>query len=217
MQVRRKRIKNLNLRLDYPQVKVSAPLYVSKKQIQQFVQKNWPWVLQQIQQQPPPLQYTTGEKHLFQGRSYKLQVWHHICQPGVWLIDDHNIELHTPPNSSTQQRQALFNNWYKKHTLTQAWPLIQKWQPFLGVQVHALKAQPMKSCWGTCNLYTKCIRINSEIMKKPRPALEYIVMHEMVHLLEKNHTPLFYKWLDKFMPTWREHEKLLDAKNPPQT
>ena len=210
IQVQRKRIKNLYLRLRSGGVQISAPLYATKKEIQHFAHAHWPWVHEQLKKQRPPLQYTQGELHFFEGRPYTLKILHNICTPGVWLVDDHSIELHTPPHSGPQERKALFDAWYTKHTYTRAQTLIQKWEPRLQVRVHRLDVKTMKSCWGTCNSYTKCIRLNSEIMKQPRPAFEYVVLHEMVHLLENNHSPAFYRWLDRFMPPWREHERLLD-------
>ncbi|MDD1607796.1 MAG: M48 family metallopeptidase, partial [Methylococcaceae bacterium] len=114
-----------------------------------------------------------------------------------------HIELFVRPNTSSVQRQSLLNEWYRKQLKAQIPPLIAKWEQTIGVTVSDWGVKQMKTKWGTCNISAKRIWLNLELAKKPTRCLEYIVVHEMVHLLERHHNDTFTAYMDQFMPQWR--------------
>ncbi len=120
------------------------------------------------------------------------------------------MDLYVRPNTTTQQRNHLLNEWYRKQLKNEIPQLIQKWEQIIGVKVNDYGIKLMKTRWGTCNTKAKRIWINLELAKKPQRCLEYIIVHEMVHLLERLHNDHFKQLMDKFMPQWRTYKEELN-------
>lgn len=120
------------------------------------------------------------------------------------------LHLQVRPRTSMHRKQAILEAWYRD-TLKQALPgMIEKWEPLMGVKVARFFVQRMKTKWGSCNTRTGNIRLNSELAKKPPECLEYVLVHELVHLLERNHSQRFVSLMDQFMPQWRFHRDELN-------
>jgi len=121
------------------------------------------------------------------------------------------ITLHVQPGMTLEKREELYEDWMRLKLKSAITPLIAKWQPILGVNVNGFFVQRMKTKWGSCSPTRGTIRLNTELAKKPRQCLEYIVVHEMIHLLEPTHNERFRTLLDRFMPRWTERRRTLNS------
>ena len=153
----------------------------------------------------------SGESHYFWGRRYRLRI---IEQPGTPKLVPRNkttLELHVPPEAGVDQRDRVLQRWYRRQLKELIPPLIEKWQPVLGVKVADWGIKKMKTKWGACNVDARRIWLNLELAKKPVQCLEYMVVHELVHLLERHHNDRFMAIMDKCLPQWRLHRQELNA------
>jgi predicted metal-dependent hydrolase len=150
-----------------------------------------------------PRQFIERESHYLWGRRYLLTVVYQDAKPGV-TFDHKRITLTVRPGTDVKERERVFHTWHKSllHEVIPA--LIQKWEAKLGVEVKNYFLQRMKTRWGSCNHQAKHIRLNTELVKKPKDLLEYVIVHEMAHLLEPTHSDRFIAILDTHYPTWRE-------------
>jgi predicted metal-dependent hydrolase len=204
----KKDIKNIHLSVYPPtgRVRISAPLRMDLDTIRVFAVTKLGWIKSQQkklceQERETPREYLDRESHYVWGRRYLLQIVEKDAPPTVEL--KHNkILLQLRPGSDEAKRQSLLEDWYRA-TLKQAIPpLIAKWEPLIGVKVGRFFAQRMKTKWGSCNPETRNIRLNTDLAKKPPEYLEYIVVHEMAHLLEPTHGSRFKALMDLFIPKW---------------
>jgi predicted metal-dependent hydrolase len=144
-----------------------------------------------------------GESHYFLGQRYRIRI---IDAPGPGKIVLRNksiIEMHVRPDTDTAQRELILSRWYRVQLKQMIPPLLEKWQPLLGVQAAAWGIKRMKTKWGSCNIAERRIWLNLELAKKSPPCLEYILVHELLHLLERHHNDRFAALLERHMPTWR--------------
>jgi predicted metal-dependent hydrolase len=126
------------------------------------------------------------------------------------MRDNQYIDVYIHENTTREQRRKVLTEWYRRQ-LKQLLPaLIEKWQPIIDVEVKAWGVKQMKTRWGTCNIPAQRIWLNLELIKKPLNCLEYVVVHEMVHLLERHHNARFKAYMDEFLPHWREHKFALN-------
>jgi predicted metal-dependent hydrolase len=153
--------------------------------------------------------YLDGESHLVWGQSCLLQVVERAAPPGV-ATREGRLALQVRPGTGGDQRQAIVAAWYRDQIKVALPSLLQKWEPVMEVKVAKVFVQQMKTRWGSCNTRARNIRINSELAKQPRECLEYVVVHELAHLLEASHNRKFYALLDHFMPHWRDHRDTLN-------
>jgi predicted metal-dependent hydrolase len=152
----------------------------------------------------------SGESHYFLGRRYRMTVTRHDGPETVLLRSAARMELCVRPESGCGQRQRVLQWWYREQLRALVRPLVAKWEPILGVQVAEWGIKKMKTRWGSCNGTAGRIWLNLELAKKPPQCLEYIVVHEMTHLLELRHNERFRAYLDKFMPQWRLYREELN-------
>lgn len=211
VQLVRKRIKNLNLSVRGVEgrVRVSAPTRVSEQEIRRFVESRLAWIQQHKARlaalpEQPELNYVSGETHYFLGQRYPL-VLQTVApkQTGLRMSDDAVLLLAATDSSDAAQRRALLEAWYRQQLSALIPPLIEKYEPMMGVQVAEWRIRKMKTRWGSCNIPKRRIWINLELAKLPIACLEHIVVHEMVHLLERGHNARFYAFMDQFLPDWR--------------
>ena len=148
-------------------------------------------------------QFIERESHYLWGRRYLLTVVYRDAKPSVTL-DHKRITLTVRPGSDVEERAKVFHDWHKSLLHEVVPSLIQKWEAKLGVEVTNYYLQRMKTRWGSCNHQANHIRINTELVKKPKDLLEYVIVHEMAHLLESTHSDRFVAILDDHYPTWRE-------------
>lgn len=210
IEVTRKAVKNVHLSVHPPagHVTLVAPANTRLEVARAYAISKLGWIRAQqaqlqAQARETPRQYVERESHYLWGRRYLLSVKELDAKPGVKL-DHRRITLTVRPGSSLEKRKEVMHDWHRA-LLHQTVPaLIDKWQPVLGVLVTAYFLQRMKTKWGGCNHRTRTIRLNTELVKKPKDLLEYVVVHEMLHLIEPTHGPRFIDLLDKHFPTWRE-------------
>lgn len=149
-----------------------------------------------------PLNYLTGENHYYLGETYSLQV-HQVNTPAKIELNYNSIDLYVRPSSTKAQKAALLDKWYRERLKLLIPVLISKWEKELGVTVHEFGIKKMKTKWGTCNINKGRIWLNLELAKRSSSCLEYVVVHEMVHLLEKNHNYNFKQYMTRFIPQWK--------------
>ena len=155
--------------------------------------------------------YVTGETHYFFGQRYRLRVLEHEAPSQVTLLNDSTMELATRPGSTIEQREKTFQNWHRAELKLQAEPLIEKWKPVVSVELDDWGVKRMKTKWGSCSIEARRIWLNLELAKKPIECLEYIVVHELNHLLVRHHNDQFVANMDRFLPSWRTTRDLLNA------
>ncbi len=220
IEVHRKPIKNIHLRIYPPdgQVKVSAPLRLRLDLIHNHLKTKRDWIHAQharFKAQPysPPQAYIAGEQHYFLGKNYTLAI-HQGTNPLKIAIDDQQIHLHLKSDTSFATKHKLLENWYRQQMKEYLPVLISKWETKIGVNVHNWGVRAMKTRWGSCNPMERRIWLNLHLIKKSLACLEYVVVHEMIHLLEASHNKRFYALMDHFLPHWRDLQKQLEEHPP---
>jgi len=220
VEIVRKNIKNLNLRVYPPDglVRVSMPYFLDDDIAQMAVTARWDWIRRQqarVRQQSrhPEHQMITGENHYVQGKACRLNVIEQTGHAVVTLGEDATLELQVPVGTSSHQRAAVLDAWYRQRLREQLPALVKRWEPTLGVKVAEFRIKKMKTRWGTCNVAARRVWLNLELAKRPSACLEYVLVHEMVHLLEQSHNQRFWRLMDRFMPQWRLHRAELKGAN----
>jgi hypothetical protein len=210
VEIVRKKMKHFRLTVYPPdgRVRASVPLRVSDASVREAVLSKLAWIKRQqvkvkSQERQPLLQYVSGEKHLFQGNRYVLEVVTRNARPGVILRNASCLELVVRPGSDAAQRERVLTAWYRDQLKKAIPELIAKWEARIGVEVSDWGVKQMKTKWGTCNIRAHRIWLNLELAKRPERCLEYVVVHEMVHLLERYHNAHFKGLMDQFYPQWR--------------
>lgn len=214
----RKPIKNLHLAVYPPngRVRVAAPLRVSDDAVHLAVISRLAWIKRQQrkfeeQERESEREYVSGESHYFQGARYRLNVIYQDGASQVVIRNKKTIDLYARPSSAAAQRKKVVAAWYRAHLREIIPPLIAKWETKIGVQVAEWGIKRMKTRWGACNIAARRIWVNLELAKKPERCLEYIIVHELVHLLERHHNGCFVAYMSKFMPQWRAYREELNA------
>lgn len=208
--VTRKDIKNVHLTVHPPdgRVMLAAPSGTRLDVARAYAISKLSWIREQQnklekQARETPRQYIERESHFLWGRRYLMTVVYQASKPCV-LLDHKRITLRVRPGSDTEKRAAVIHEWHKSllHKMVSA--LIKQWEPKLKVKVAGYFLQRMKTKWGSCNPKAGHIRLNTELVKKPKDLIEYVIVHEMAHLIEPNHSDRFITILDEHYPTWRE-------------
>jgi hypothetical protein len=217
VEVVRKDIKNLHLGVYPPngRVRVAAPLVVSDEAVRLAVIDKLAWIRRQkakFAQQPrqSEREMVDGESHYFMGRRFRLRVHEQDAPARVALRGVASLDLFVRPGTSSEQREAALLRWHREQLKALIPPLLSKWQPVIGVQAAAWGIKKMKTKWGSCNVDAHRVWINLELAKKPPQCLEYIVVHELVHLLERHHNDQFTALMDGFLPNWRSSRDSLN-------
>lgn len=203
-----KDIKNVHLSVHPPngRVRIAAPARMKLDNIRLYAISKLDWIKTQqrqlrAQSRETPREYLERESHYVWGKRYLLKVTEHDGPPEVEL--KHRVlKLRMRPGIDTTKRERILENWYREQVKRETALLIEKWKRTLKVDVEGFYVQRMKTRWGSCNTNAKTIRINTELGKKHLECLEYIVVHELVHLLERSHNDRFRRLLDKYYPKW---------------
>jgi predicted metal-dependent hydrolase len=213
----RKNIKNLHLSVHPPtgRVRIAAPLRVNDEAVHLFAISKLSWIKQHrvrfdAQERQSAREYVSGESHYWQGERYLLNVIYQKGAPQVVVRNKKYIDLSVRPGSNLAQRQRVMTEWYRRQLKAEIPALIVKWQNVMGVQVAEYGIKQMKTRWGTCNVPARRIWLNLELAKKPAHCLEYVVVHELVHLLERHHNDRFVAFMSKFLPPWRLYREELN-------
>lgn len=215
----RKNVKNLNLRV-YPaerKVRVSVPRRIAQKEVVRFISGKYPWIQKKLSQYrhaptKQSVRFSSGEIHSIWGKNFTLNVLEKNKPPKVLFPNEQTILLQVRPGSSTKKRESVLKEWYRTELKREIPMLIEKWEPPMGVSVREFGVKQMKTRWGTCNIRDRRIWLNLELAKKRPELLEYVVVHEMVHLLERLHNKRFYSLMEKFLPNWQKLEIALNGK-----
>jgi len=212
----RKDIKNIHLSVNPPdgQVRISAPERMSMDAVRVFAISKIGWIRKQQQKmheqkRETPREYLERESHYVWGKRHLLTIQVVEATPVVRRRPGKLI-LQVRPRADEKTRQALLDDFYRELIKHEAPAIISKWEPVLGVQVKRLFVQHMKTKWGSCNPVAGTIRLNTDLAKKPMECLEYIVVHEMAHLIEPTHNANFTDLMDRFLPLWRQHRDQLN-------
>jgi len=211
IQLIKKNIKNLHLSVLPPDgsVRISAPKEVNDETIRLFAVSKLSWIKKQRakfkrQERQPEREFVSGESHYFLGQRYLLNViYTNKRRQGAAIRNKTYLDLFVRENSGKEQRRKVMREWYRSELKALIPPLISKWEPIIGVEVKSWGVKRMKTKWGSCNIAAKRIWLNLELAKKNPACLEYIVVHEMVHFLERLHNEHFVAYMDKFLPNWR--------------
>ena len=216
LDVVRKDIRNVHLSVHPPtgRVTIAAPTRMSLDTLRLFAIGKLGWIRQQqktLREQPRDSQreYLDRESHYVWGKRYLLKLVEEEAAPGVQLGHS-RLVLRVRPGTDEAAREAVVAGWCRQLVKTAVPPLVAAWEQRLKVDVGGFYVQQMKTRWGSCNPAARTIRLNTELAKKPAACLEYIVLHEMVHLLEPTHGPRFVALMDRFMPGWRDTRNLLN-------
>jgi predicted metal-dependent hydrolase len=207
-----KNIKNLHLAVYPPngKVRLAAPLEVNKNTLELYVASKIPWIRRQQRKfasinRQSPRQFVNRESHYFLGKRYLLRVHetdHPYRYPKVVCKTKTYIDLYVKEGFTTEQKAELIKEWYREHLKGILAELIPKWEAILHVKANQVKVQSMKTKWGSCNTENGNVLFNIELAKKPIECIEYVVLHELLHLIERNHNDVFKAYLDKYLPGW---------------
>jgi predicted metal-dependent hydrolase len=194
VEVQRKKIKHLHLAVYPPdgRVRVSVPIHVDDETVRQVVISKLPWIRRQQSrleglEMHTRREYVSGEGHYFQGRRYLLEVIVHDAPEKVILRGDTHIELYVRPGSDAVQRERVLLGWYRQQLKRAIPALIDQWEAIVGVEIAEWRIKQMRTRWGSCNVKKRRIWLNLELAKRSTQCLEYIIVHELVHLLERRH------------------------------
>jgi len=217
VQVVRKDIKNLHLAVYPPDgsIRVAAPFQLKDDAIRLAVISRLGWIRKrranfEQQERQSERHLVTGETHYVQGRRYRLDVVEGRGVPSIRIRNNTRLELKIPTGTPLKKRQEVLDRWYRNILRVQIPAIISKWESIVGVRVATWGIKRMKTRWGTCNTLNRRIWLNLELAKKTPTCVEYIVVHEMIHLLEHNHNHRFAAYMDRFMPGWRMRREELN-------
>lgn len=204
-----KDIKNVHLSVFPPvgRVRITAPLRMNMDTIRIYAISKLSWIKKQqqnflAQEREAPREYLYKEGHYFMGRRYLMKIIEHDAPPFV-VLKHHTIELYVRPNTEITKRQVIMDEWYRQELKELAPPIIVKWEKLMDVSINELAIKKMKTKWGTCNREAKRIWLNLELAKKPLHCIEYIIVHELAHLLERSHNDKFVAIMNTFLPEWK--------------
>jgi predicted metal-dependent hydrolase len=208
--LKRKDVKHVHLSVYPPSGRVTlvAPKGTRPEVVRAYAASKIGWIRSQQatlrgQARETPRQFVERESHYLWGRRYLLTVQEEDAKPSVQL-NHRSITLTVRPGSSSAKRAAVIHEWHKSILHNAVRGLIRRWQPKLGVELAGYFLQRMKTKWGGCNRWARNIRLNTELVKKPKDLLEYVVVHEMIHLIAPTHSERFLTLMSKNYPSWRE-------------
>lgn len=214
--VGQKDIKNVHLSVYPPsgRVRISAPLRMDMDTIRVFAISKLSWIKKQQnkfrnQEREAPREYITRESHYYFGKRYLLRVIEHDAPPKVAIKHD-TMEMCIRPNTGSKKRQEILDEWYRQNLKEILPGIISQYEKIMKVAVNEFGIKKMRTRWGTCSRVPKRIWLNLELAKKPREHIEYIVVHEMTHFLERRHNERFVTFMDQFLTKWRFYKEGLN-------
>ena len=207
----RKNIKNMHLAVYPPtgRIRIAAPLNIDDDAVKLFAISKLAWIKRnqrnfKQQDRQSARSYIQRESHYFQGRRYLLRVTEHDAPPFVEIKSKTYIDLYIRPETTIAKRNEIMNEWYRTELKKQIPEIIKTWETKLGLEIDDWQIKLMKTKWGTCNIEKRKIWLNLELAKKPIYCLEYIIVHEMLHLLERHHNDIFLNYMNTYLPKWKQ-------------
>lgn len=214
--VEQKNIKNIHLRVYPPagKVRITAPLRMGLDTIRVFALSKLNWIRKQQaklrgQEREAPRDFLNRESHYYNGKRFLLEVVEFEAPPKIELRHS-TLVLYVRPGTPKEKRQRIIDAWYRAQLKNVLPELIEKWEKKLNVKVAEYGIKKMKTRWGSCNCQAKRIWLNLELAKKPQECLEYVVVHEMVHLLVRKHNAVFRAYMTEYLPKWRSYKDELN-------
>lgn len=219
IEVVRKNIKNIHLSVHPPngRVRISVPTQTKDEAIRQFVVSKLRWIKAQKKEFHDQIrisarEYIAGESHYFLGKRYLLYIEETTGRQHVEITGKNKMVFHSRENSTVEQRERVMVEWYREELRKVIPAYIKKWEEKMNVEVNGWQIRKMKTKWGSCNIKKRFITINLELARKHPECIEYIIVHEMVHLLERHHNERFVAYMDQFLPNWRALRTKLNEK-----
>jgi len=216
VQIDRKEIKNLHIGVypPYGRVRVATPVNIDNEAVRLAVVSKLSWIKKQVhhfQEQPRQTkrEMVSGESHYFLGKRYLLDVIYGSSKYQV-VLKHSVIEIHVRVNTSVENRQKLLSEWYREQLHSVVQEFIPKWEHRIGVKVDSWKIKKMRTKWGSCNTDKKSVLLNLNLAMTPVECIEYIVVHELVHLLERHHNDNFQTYMNRYLPDWKQCRDLLN-------
>jgi predicted metal-dependent hydrolase len=230
VEVRHKEIKNLHVGVYPPdgRVRVSAPTRLGAEAVRLALVTRIPWIRRRraeffAQERQTAREYVSGESHYFLGKRYRLEVGEEARRqptaPGAIppggsaevTISGETILLSVPPERSREHRERIMTDWYRARLGALIPDLVERWEPVVGHRADEVRIRKMKTKWGSCNIDARRIWLNLELAKKPPRCIEYILVHELIHLAERHHNDRFRALMDRHLPDWRTRRDELNA------
>lgn len=215
-EVTRKAIKHVHLSVLPPagKVRVAAPQTMPLETIRLFVVSKLAWIRSQqrklqAQERETPREFLNKESHYLWGKRYLLEIRHADAAPAVSL-SPRKMHLQVRPGADQARCEEVLDAWYRQQVRDAVPLLLGKWEPLLQVKVNRVFVQRMKTQWGSCTAGSGYIRLNTDLAKKPPECLEYILVHELVHLLEPTHNERFVALMDLYLPHWQHLRRQLN-------
>lgn len=216
VELSQKEIKNVHLRVHPPlgKVTLSAPEDMNKELLRVYVSSKLGWIRRQrkkiiSQKREPDYLYITNESHYFFGKRYLLKVSESENKSQVFLHHNH-VELVVPFDCTAEYKRNLLYKWYRKELRTYLSYTVDKYVKIIDVSPKSFGIRKVKTKWGSCNDSAKSIWFNIELVKKPKECVDYIVVHELVHLKERRHNKNFIMLMNKYLPNWQVRKKTLN-------
>jgi len=210
VEIRRKAIKNLHVGVYPPhgKVRVAAPPHLDDEAVRLAIVSRLSWIRRQRQgfarqARQSVREMVTGESHYVAGRRYRLNVVERGRMARVRIANNRTLELQVPLGLDRNGREQVLERWYRRRLKARVPSLLARWESVMEVKVADWRIKRMKTRWGSCTIQARRIWLNLELAKKAPRCLEYVLVHEMVHLLERHHTDRFRALMDQFMPDWR--------------
>lgn len=211
VEVEWKNIKNIHLTVYPPdaRIHISSPMNMTEDAIRLFIVTRLPWINSRVSQvleqnRQTPREYVSGENHYFKGRRYRLKVIYNNLPPKVELQGNDYILLSVRCGTTEERRAEILKEWYRAEFKELLPTLISKWEDILGLKANKWSIKQMKTLWGSCNHRTGNIIFNLELIKKPMSCIEYIVVHELLHLKVRLHNDQYTALLNKYFPNWHQ-------------
>ncbi len=216
-EINRKEIKHIYFRV-YPgkkKIVVSAPSDLDARELNRAILSKKDWLLKKIKEpvrqiKSEKIQYLTDDIVWFKGKPLKLRYFLSNDRPKVILINDSHVHVFLKQGSPAGSIEKVIPGWLRKQLKLQIKGLVKKWEPILKVKINEYRIRKMKTRWGSCNITVGRIWLNAVLIHLPPAFLEYVVVHEMVHLLERHHNRRFKQYMDQFVPQWRTLKKEMD-------
>jgi predicted metal-dependent hydrolase len=213
----KKDIKNMHLAVYPPtgRIRIASPKEVKDEAIRLFAISKIQWIKKHQknfyeQLRETPREYITGESHYFDGKRYLLKVIERYGKHELKIKNKSYLELYVSPKAPIEAKEKVFNEWYRNHLKMTVPDIIEKWEKKTNLKCEQWNIKKMRTRWGSCNIEKRKILLNLELAKKPKHCLEYVIVHELMHFLERNHNDNFKGLLDKYMINWRTYKRELD-------
>ena len=212
-----KRIKNVHLTIYPPnaRIHISAPMMMSEEAIRLFILSKEAWIRQRVkmvteQNRQTPREYVSGENHYYKGHRYRLKVVYYNGPAKVEIQGNEYIILYVREGASKERRAEVLREWYRAEFKAMLPALIEKWENTIGVKANKWEVKQMKTLWGSCNYRSHNITFNLELIKKPLHCIEYIVVHELLHIIVRLHNEEFTNMLTHYLPNWQQTKEELN-------